>query len=156
MHRFALALIRVAACTAVVLVAGTARLEAAKCSVSTTSLVFGSYNVFSPAPVDSTGTISYECNGGAKTVLITMTRGQSVTFLPRQLGKATESLTYNLFLDAARTTVWGDFSAGTSARSDVEPPNNHEVAVTIYGRIPAGQDISAGSYSDTVTVVVNF
>jgi spore coat protein U-like protein len=30
------------------------------------------------------------------------------------------------------------------------------VSVTVYGRIPPGQDISAGSYSDTVTVVVNF
>jgi len=28
--------------------------------------------------------------------------------------------------------------------------------VTIDGRIPAGQDVSAGVYTDTVTAVINF
>ncbi len=156
MHRFARALIRIAACAAAVVVAGTARVEAAQCSVSTTAVVFGTYNVFSAAPVDSTGTVSYRCNGGAKAVLVTVTKGQSATFLPRVLGKGAEKLSYNLFMDAARTTVWGDFSAGTWAHIDVDPPNNRDIPVTVYGRIPPGQDISAGSYSDTVTVVVNF
>jgi spore coat protein U-like protein len=30
------------------------------------------------------------------------------------------------------------------------------VSVTIYGRIPPGQDVSVGTYSDTVTVLVLF
>jgi spore coat protein U-like protein len=156
MYRFGIALIRIAAVAAVLFASGAARLEAAQCSISTTPVVFGTYNVFSSAPVDSTGTVSYQCNGGAKNVLLTMTRGQSVTYLPRQLEKGSEKLTYNLFLDAARTTIWGDFSAGTGGYSNVDPPNKQDFNVTVYGRIPAGQDISAGSYSDTVTVLMNF
>ncbi len=112
--------------------------------------------MFSAAPVDSTGTIVYQCNGGAKNLLITVSKGQSPTFVPRQLGKAIERLSYNLFLDAARSSVWGDLSSGTSGHMDANPPNKQDVTVTVYGRIPPGQDISAGSYSDTVTVVLNF
>jgi spore coat protein U-like protein len=148
--------IRIAVCAALVLLAGVSRTEAAGCSVSTSPLVFGTYNVFSATPVDSTATVSYRCNGNADGVLVAITKGQSPTFLPRQLGKGTERLSYNLFRDAARTSVWGDFTGGTSALNDLNPPNNKEVDVTIFGRIPPGQDISAGSYADTVTVVVLF
>jgi spore coat protein U-like protein len=118
--------------------------------------VFGSYNVFSSSPVDSTGTIVYRCSGDVDGVLIAITKGQSPTFLPRQLEKGAEELSYNLYRDAARTLVWGDFSSGTSAYIQIDPPNNQNVSLTVFGRIPPGQDISAGSYSDTVTVVVLF
>lgn len=156
MHGRPTALIRAAACALFVLLAGARGAEAAQCSVSATSVIFGTYNVFSSSPVDSTGTVVLRCNGGAKNVLIAITRGQSATFLPRQLAKGAEKLAYNLFRDAARTSVWGDFSGGTSGHIEVNPPNNDNLDVTVFGRIPPGQDISAGSYSDTVTVVVNF
>ena len=139
-----------------VVLAGVSRAEAADCSLSTQSIVFGTYNVFSSAPVDSTGSVAYRCNGNSAGVLITMTKGQSGTFLPRELGKGLERLAYNLFLDAARTTVWGDFTGGTSAFIDNNPSKKEDLTVTVYGRIPPGQDISAGSYTDYVTVVMNF
>jgi len=155
MRRLAGSVVRIAACAAVVLVAGAVRAEAANCSVSTTSVVFGSYNVFSSAPVDSTGTVSYNCNGNVL-VSIAMTRGQSVTFLPRQLVNGTERLAYNLFRDAARTMVWGDSTGGTSTHTEMSPLKKEDVTLTVYGRIPPGQDVSAGTYTDTVTVVMNF
>jgi spore coat protein U-like protein len=153
---FASSVVRLATCAALALLAGVSRVEAANCSFSTTSIAFGTYNVFSSAPVDSTGSVMYRCTGNTAGVMITITTGQSLTFLPRQLAKGTERLAYNLFRDAARTTVWGDSTGGTSALVDIDPPKKEDVTVTVYGRIPPGQDISAGSYSDTVTVVMNF
>jgi spore coat protein U-like protein len=155
MHGLRIALIRIALGVALALV-GAGRVEAAGCSISATGVVFGSYNVFSSSPVDSTGTIVYRCSGDVDGVLIAITKGQSPTFLPRQLEKGAEELSYNLYRDAARTLVWGDFSSGTSAYIQIDPPNNQNVSLTVFGRIPPGQDISAGSYSDTVTVVVLF
>ncbi len=67
-----------------------------------------------------------------------------------------EGLNYNLYLDAARTTIWGDGTGGTQVYSNANPPNNTNVTVTIYGRIPASQDVSAGSYTNTVTATINF
>ena len=96
--------------------AGRRAAEAAKCSVDTTGVAFGTYNVFATAPTDSTGTIVYSCNGGAKSVVIGITAGQSGSFSTRTLRKGTETFTYNLVSDAARSAVWGD---GTGGGSDV-------------------------------------
>lgn len=145
----------VAAAAVLVLLAGS-HVEAAQCTVSTTAVTFGTYNVFNPAPVDSTGTVRYNCNGGAQSVVIAITRGQSATFMPRTLKKGTEALAYNLFQDASRTTVWGDGTGGAQFYYGGNPPNTVDVTLTIFGRIPPSQDITAGAYSDNVTVMVLF
>jgi spore coat protein U-like protein len=129
--------------------------EAAKCSVFAAPLTFGSYNVFTTAPLDSTGGLAFDCNGGARNISIEISRGQSGTFFPRTLRKGTESLAYNLYLDATRTTVWGN-GAGQTETYFVRNPPNDWVIVPIYARIPAEQDISHGSYADSVTVTINF
>jgi spore coat protein U-like protein len=135
---------------------GTASAEAAKCSITTTPIVFGTYNVFTASPQDSTGTVVYNCNGGAKNIWIEISRGISTTFNPRRMAKGTERLNYNLYLDPARTAIWGNSTGGTSVHTNANPPNNHDVTATIYGRIPPGQDISAGAYADVVSVEINF
>jgi spore coat protein U-like protein len=130
--------------------------EAANCTVAVTPVTFGTYNVFTTAPLDATGTVVYRCNGGAKNVWITISRGLSGTFAPRQMTSLLDRLSYNLFRDAARTSVWGDLSNGSSGLVDPNPPNNREVEVPIFGRIPPGQDVRAGGYADVVTVTVNY
>lgn len=150
------ALTRVASIVALALLAMVRPAEAAQCTISTTPIVFGTYNVFMTAPTDSTGTVIYNCNGGGKNILITMSRGASPTFVPRRMASGPEDLGYNLFRDAARTTVWGDATAGTSAYFDADPPNRTDIVVTVFGRIPAGQDVRAGAYSDTVSIEINF
>jgi spore coat protein U-like protein len=64
-------------------------------------------------------------------------------------------LQYNLYLDAARTAIWGDGTGGTQSYTTASPPSGTQV-VTIYGRIVAGQDVAAGGFADTVTAIVNF
>ena len=155
MFRYRVALIRVALGLALS-VFGAASSEAAKCTIATSPVVFGIYNVFTIAPSDSTGTVVYNCNGGAKNIWVTISRGTSSTFNPRQMAKGVERLGYNLYRDAPRTSIWGDLTGGTTVHLDANPPNNNDVTVTIYGRISAGQDISAGAYADNVTVEINF
>lgn len=132
--------------------------EAAKCTISTTPVVFGIYNVFTAAPLDTVGTVTYECNGGVKHVVVSISRGKGSTFGQRAMRKlgGTDRLYYNLFLDASRTAIWGDGSPGTQVHSGGNPPNRQEVAVPVYGRIPPSQDISAGVYADAVAVEINF
>ncbi len=128
----------------------------ASCTISATSVNFGNYNVFNGAAVDSTGTITYTCNAQASNITITLSKGASSSYSPRLMSKGAETLSYNLFRDAARTNVWGDGTGGTSVYTRNNPPNNNPVNVPVYGQIPAGQDVSAGSFSDTVTAVINF
>ena len=130
--------------------------HAQACTISATSVNFGSYNVFNGSPTDSTGTVTYRCNGSAHNITVGLTQGASASFNQRQMQKGSESLTYNLFVDASRTNIWGDGTGGTSVYSIANPPNNTNVNLTVYGRVTAGQDVSAGSFSDTVTAVINF
>ena len=130
--------------------------HAQACTISATSVNFGTYNVFNGSDVDSTGTVTYRCNGSAHNITVGLTQGASATFNPRKMQKGAEELNYNLFVDASRTSIWGDGTSGTSQYQIGNPPNNTNVNLTVYGRVPAGQDVSAGSFSDTVTAVVNF
>jgi spore coat protein U-like protein len=143
---------RLVACAAALLLFAP-RAEAANCTIATTSTAFGTYNVFATAPTDSTGTIVIRCQGG-KDIAISINRGGSSTF-ERRMVNGTEELLYNLYLDAARTLVWGDGTGGTQVSVE-DPPNNKDLPLTIYARVPAGQDVAAGAYIDTATVSVNF
>ena len=129
---------------------------APSCTISVTSVAFGSYNVFTTTPADSTGTITYRCNSQATNISISLSDGSGSSFNPRTLRKGSEVLDYNLYTNAARTTIWGDGTGGTSVFTQGNPPNNQNVNLTVYGRIPAQQDVSAGNYSDTVLAIINF
>ncbi len=142
---------------AAAVVAGASRpaRAAASCTISTVSgVAFGTYDVTSTTPLDSTGVIRLDCNGAAKTVTVDLGRGNAPTFNPRFMRSGSSLLNYNLFLDAARTSIWGDGTAGTSHYGVFNPPN--VIDLTIYGRIPALQDLPIGAYADTVVVTVNF
>jgi spore coat protein U-like protein len=129
----------------------------AACTISATGVNFGNYDVFATAADDSTGTITYRCAAGDNHITITLSRGSSGTFSPRRMTKAGgEQLAYNVFTDATRTTIWGDGTGGTSLYSVNNPPNNQDTVLTVYGRIPASQDVSVGSYSDTLVATINF
>jgi spore coat protein U-like protein len=125
---------------------------------STTAVAFGSYDVFSATPDDANGSVTYRCTGVAGApVTIDLSAGGSATFFPRRMTRAgVETLDYNLYLDAARTQIWGNATGGTVHYGPTVPANNTNVLVNIYGRIPAGQDKSAGTYTDTVVATINF
>ena len=53
-------------------------------------------------------------------------------------------------LDPARTVVWGD---GTDGSSLFAAPEGN-VQALVYARIPAGQDVAAGAYTDTLVVTI--
>jgi spore coat protein U-like protein len=125
------------------------------CTISATAVGFGSYNVFSSGPTDSTGTITYRCRGH-HSVAIGITRGSGSTFNPRSMSRGGEQLTYNLYLDAARTSIWGDATGGSQMYVNVGFPNNTDITLTVYARIPPGQDVSAGTYTDSVAAIVLF
>lgn len=148
---------RLLAATALTCVLSASHAYAAgSCTISTTSVNFGSYNVFNPSATDSTGTITINCNGGAHNIVVTLSKGASGTFTPRRMTKGAETLDYNLFRDAGRSSVWGDGTSGTSTYTDANPPNNTDTVLTVYGRVTAEQDVTAGAYSDTVSAVINF
>ncbi len=130
---------------------------AAQCSVSATGVAFGSYDVFAATPRDSTGTVGYQCLLPLS-VQITLSTGASATFTPRKMVKGAERLNYNFYRDAGRSLIWGDGAGGTSFYSGTVGALQlgTTINVTVYGRIPPQQDVSAGTYTDTITATINF
>lgn len=131
--------------------------RAASCSFNTiTGVGFGNYDVFAASPTPSAGNIAYTCTGGA-TVTITLSKGSAPSFSPRWLlGPPGFHLTYNLYLDAGTSTIWGDGTGTTGVYGPISPADNTTVMVPIFGSIPAGQDVPVGAYTDTITATINF
>ncbi len=137
--------------------AAAREVKAGSCTFGTlSSVAFGSYSMFDPSPLDSTGEISYSCTLPVASPRLSLSAGSSGSFATRQLFSSGNSLDYNLFLDAARSVVWGDGTGG-SATYDAPPPADGQVySLTIHGRVPARQNPHVGSYADTVRVTMDF
>ena len=126
----------------------------ALCTIDSSGLEFGVYDPLDPSPLDGTGGITYTCSAHI-VVAIVMTPGSSGTAERTMTGGA-DTLAYNLYLDSARTKVWGDGTLGTATYVDLNPPIDSTVGVPVYGRIPARQSVSEGRYTDNLTVVMVF
>ncbi len=122
---------------------------AATCDIVVTPLNFGTYDVVAAGNGDQQATITLHCTKGA-TPKVALS-GTS----PRQMtgGASGDKLTYELYSDSGRTTAW--YSAVTASASTSK---NTAIPMTIYGRIPstATNDVSADTYTDTVTATVSF
>jgi spore coat protein U-like protein len=136
------------------------------CNVtSLPALSFGSYDPFAASPLDVTTAAVITCTtnkqqGESVAITTSLTRGGGPSYSPRQMRNALNNpLNYNLYADTLRTTIFGDGSAGTSTRSlSGTPTKNVAVVFTdnIFGRIFAGQDVSVGSYSDTLIYTISY
>lgn len=127
----------------------------ADCTVGATPVIFGNYSVLDASPRDSTGTITFTCSKVDKRIRITLTKGASATYIPRRMSNGSDTLEYNLYIDVF-ATVWGDGSEGTDVYYTHNPPNDKLVSLPVYGRIFAGQDVSAGLYADSIQVQIDF
>ena len=143
---------------AVVLWALGAGVASAQCSFpSTAPVAFGAYDVLSATPRDSTGSVTFNCS---LPVAVTVDLGKglnSSNFSPRKMARTGggTSLDYDLYFNSGRTQIWGDGTSGTSHYTGTAPTLQN-VTLTIYGRIPAGKNVTAGSYTDTVVATIIF
>ncbi|MEJ5989617.1 spore coat U domain-containing protein [Ramlibacter sp. PS3R-8] len=132
--------------------------------VSGGSLGFGSYDFFSPAPNDSLANVTVSCSrdGGPQnnTLLMRVDQGLNGASVNarrlRHTGGSGDTLAYGLYRDVGRTNAWGTTDSVDTLSVNLSISNNSTALATfiIYGRIPAGQDVSAGTYRDTVGVTL--
>ncbi|SPQ00602.1 Sigma-fimbria pilin [Candidatus Sulfobium mesophilum] len=138
----------------------------AACTVSTASVSFGSYDATSQNHLASNGSVTVDCSVGVAppnpSVNVLIIIGQSPnsgSFNPRKMKNITgaDLLNYNLYTNSSMTSIWGDGTGGTSTVTLGKVNRNALPIVTsVYGSIPAGQDVSAGSYSDILIVTITW
>ena len=126
--------------------------ELRACSINVTGVNFGTYDVFSNASSDSTGNIDVNCPNGV-VYNIGLSAGNG-TYEQRGMISGTHTLNYNLYTAANHEFVWEDAttSGATVSGSSIGASVNH----VVYGRIPPRQNVRAGSYSDTVNIIITF
>jgi spore coat protein U-like protein len=130
----------------------------AGCRVSTTSIDFGNYDVFSTAADTGTGSITLSCTPQANVRIAIEASLNSGGFSPRKMDHAvfTDTLNYNLYTSAPMIQVWGDGTHGTATVYFSNVKNNNTPPVTIYGKIDPLQNVSAGSYSEQLIVTITY
>ena len=128
------------------------------CTITTAPVNFGAYDPVAAnatAPLDGIGTVTVTCTKGApaKVGLSAGSNAQGTT--RRMSGGAAAYLTYELYKDTGRATVWGDtaehrprYPCGAGPKPARPSP--------VYGRVAAAQDATVGTYTDTVVATVNF
>ncbi|MEH2374563.1 Csu type fimbrial protein [Nostoc sp.] len=169
LRRFALASVLLIASSAAPAMAGTATDNLgvsgsvdANCTIVATPVAFAPYDPVTAnatgIPLNATGKVATVCTTGASAVI---TLGQGINHgtgsdaVPaRQMigGTGTDNLSYSLFSDAGLTTVWGN----TVATGVPITGTGTSVDTAIYGSIPGGQNVPAGTYNDTVVATVTF
>jgi len=126
----------------------------AACTISTTPLNFGSYDVFSAVPLDSTGSISYSCTAeiippGFLVSIGPSPNSGSVDPRKMKLVGGSDYLIYNIYSNNKRTSVWGEGPQAFTVKAKKK-------SLTVYGRIPPLQNVIAGTYSETLTVTITW
>lgn len=132
------------------------------CTVTTQAVAFGTYDPASASPLDATGTVAVTCTAGT-TYSIALDAGANASVAGdattrRMLANTTDFLPYTLYLDAGRTTIWGDGANGTSVNptTGTFTGDGTELSHSAYGRIGAGQYVAPGAYADTVLATVTY
>lgn len=143
---------------------------AANCTITTAPVVFGAYDPIAAnaaAVLQATGTVSIACTKGATAISVGLggggNSGSAAPGTTRAMAGGTLPgfLSYELFKPSAitpnaacaYTSVWG---SGANVFSVENSPSKASRTYNICGQVPAGQDVSVGSYTDTVVATVNF
>ena len=112
------------------------------------AMAFGAYT---GVAVTSSSTLNYTCSN-ALPVQISFDKGlNGVSTATRVMKNATSTLSYQIYSDSARTTVWDDTTNKIAVTG-----SGASATATIYGQIPAGQYPTAGAYTDTVTITFTY
>ncbi|TIN25919.1 MAG: spore coat U domain-containing protein [Mesorhizobium sp.] len=126
----------------------------ASCTISSAStLNFGSSGVIA-ANVDQTSTVQVQCtNTTPYNVGLDAGTGSGATVAARKMTNGASTITYSLYSDSGRTTVWGS-TIGTNTVSATGTGSAQ--SFTVYGRVPTQSTPAPAAYTDTVTVTVTY
>jgi spore coat protein U domain-containing protein, fimbrial subunit CupE1/2/3/6 len=128
---------------------------AASVELSASGMNFGTFARTAEATGQGALTIT-ATNGLPYTVYLSRGNGFDVTGGKRAMSHDTGEgflLLYDLFTDPEMTSVWGDGTFGNAAYA---AGTGTEQQIAFYGKVPGGQPVPTGSYSDLVVVTVLF
>ncbi|WP_158774157.1 Csu type fimbrial protein [Cobetia sp. L2A1] len=127
------------------------------CLVTATDLAFGTYDPNSGGVLDGSSVITALCTAGTDYEIaldVGANAADTSATTRAMIGEPGSFLEYELYSDAARSSVWGDTSGSdtVAATGGLTGINLH----TVYGQIPAAQYVAADDYADTINVTITY
>ena len=120
-------------------------------------MAFGNYDPVlanATAPLDAQTTLSVACTKGTA-VNIAMYDGSNNQGRTRRMSSGGIGfLQYEVYKDASRTQRWGD-GALDQLDGGIAPSRDPRQFI-VYGRVAGSQDVTQGTFQDTILVTVNF
>jgi spore coat protein U-like protein len=122
------------------------------CTLTSASLSFGNY---ADIVNDASAILTVRCsNGTPYNVGLSAGTAPGATVSTRKMtGPGSALLNYNLFRNTGRTINWGN-TIGTDTQTGTGSGANQ--SVYIYGRLPAQQRVTPGTYADTVVATITY
>jgi spore coat protein U-like protein len=124
------------------------------CIVSATDLDFLSTGVLDKALV-AVGGLTVRCTNG-NAWRISLGSGNSGSLSARRMQRVGGggAVSYQLYTDSLRSTIWGDGTAGTARVTGTG--TGQDQAVAVYGTVPAQPTPAPGTYRDAVVATITF
>jgi spore coat protein U-like protein len=118
---------------------------------------FGTVTGNIAADRDTSTDLTVNCNNGAS-YHVGLDDGLNVSAGQRRMSSltTTQFVNYELYTDSGRSNRWGATAAGGLANDFDGTGNNADQTLTVYGRVPTGQSVGAGTYNDTITATIEF
>lgn len=122
------------------------------CTVSATPMAFSGVLAFLDR--DATATVQLNCSPNTA-FRVDLDDGLNASATSRRVRSLTSAntLDYEVYRDAARTSRWG---TGVASNVAGNSGASGTVMLTAYGRLQGGPGLFLGQYSDTLTVTVSF
>jgi spore coat protein U-like protein len=123
------------------------------CTITTTPVNFGTYFSNQSAPLYSNGSVTVNCPVDTPFTIELDAGLNGGSYPTRMMKSGSDYLEYSLCQNPGASIIWGDIAhndhvSGTGTGADQ--------IYTVYGKIPAYQNIPIGSYSDSVTATVTW
>lgn len=129
----------------------TAQVESS-CSVAATNMSFGVYSLGTGNTANSTITVT--CTNGVNAQISLdpgQNGGKAGTYGSRAMTAGGNNyLGYEIYTSPALTTVWNTNNIQTVVSG------GSPVTLTAYGKLPAAQGVTTGTYSDCVTITATY
>ena len=129
----------------------------ASCSLTTNALAFGALTSTNGGNTDVPTTASVTCTSDSP-FNIGIDYGANASGFTRRMTNGTDFLTYSVYIDGFGSSEFGPISnyGNTTNFNSPMTGNNTTTTVNIYGRIPQQSTPPSGSYSDTLTVTLQY
>lgn len=115
-------------------------------------LDFGAALATITAPIAASTTFDVTCDN-TTAYTVALNGGVSADITAREMRQGGNSVSYQLYTDAARSTVFGD---GTNGSTVAGTGSGSAQAITVYGTVPPQAGLTPGIYNDTVTITVTY